>query len=42
MWQLQTIIPTKTTAPIIPFQWIWARLVLSDVKGYKQVHILVV
>jgi hypothetical protein len=22
---------------IYPFQWIWARLVLSDVKGYKQV-----
>jgi hypothetical protein len=37
MWQLQTIIPTKTTAPYNTFQWIWARLVLSDVKGYKQV-----
>jgi hypothetical protein len=36
MWQLQTIIPTKTTAPYNT-QWIWARLVLSDVKGYKQV-----
>jgi hypothetical protein len=34
---IKTIIPTKTTAPYNTFQWIWARLVLSDVKGYKQV-----
>jgi hypothetical protein len=27
----------KRQLRIIPFQWIWARLVLSDVKGYKQV-----
>jgi hypothetical protein len=29
MWQLQTIIQLKRQLRIIPFQWIWARLVLS-------------
>jgi hypothetical protein len=37
MWQCKLLFQLKRQLRIIPFQWIWARLVLSDVKGYKQV-----
>jgi CubicO group peptidase (beta-lactamase class C family) len=37
MWHCKLLFQLKRQLRIIPFQWIWARLVLSDVKGYKQV-----
>jgi hypothetical protein len=37
MWQLQTIIPTKTTALYNTHFNGYGLLVFSDVKGYKQV-----